>query len=188
LVPGTVEILKEAPMKAMLLSVLALVVLTGAVPRLHGQMQSGGQTQSTPSMIDMSGVKAAMKLQAPIDGFLTALNGEVDMRASEIVFDPGGTIKEHYHFGPGIRLLAAGELTLIDSETGQEQIVHPGEFFYESGARRHVVVNRGREPARVIVVELVPAGLKGPAMVSITRRRELEAAGAQLKDKICSVK
>lgn len=175
-------------MKAMLSSGLIAVALMAGPQWLHNQMQSGGQTQSGHPMIDMSGVKAAMKLQAPVDGFLTALNGEVDMRASEIVFDPGGTIKEHYHFGPGIRQLAAGELTLIDSETGQEQIVHPGEFFYESGARRHVVVNRGREPAIVIVVELVPAGLKGPAMVSITRRPELEATGAQLKDKICSVK
>ncbi len=175
-------------MKAMFFSLLAVITLMATVPRLHGQTQSSGQMQTGHSAIEMSGVKAAMKLQAPVDGFLTALNGKVDLRASEIVFDPGGTIKEHYHFGPGIRHLAAGELTLIDSETGQEQIVHAGEFFYESGTRRHIVVNRGKEPAKVLVVELVPTGLKGPAMVSIDRRPELETTGARLKENICETK
>lgn len=169
-------------MKGRLFSALVMVCLVAAVVRLNSQMQAGH------SAVEMTGVKAAMKLQAPVEGFLTALNGRVDMRASEIEFDPGGTIKEHYHFGPGIRQLLAGQLTLVDSETGTEQTVHAGEFFYESGTRRHIVVNRGKEPAKVAVVELVPAGLKGPAMVSIARRPELEANGTQLKYAICSAK
>lgn len=169
-------------MKTMFFRVLVVTALISTAVSLAGQMQAG------QSRVEISSVKSAMKLQAPVEGFLTALNGTVDMRASEIVFEPGGTIKEHYHFGPGIRHLVAGELTLIDSETGQEQMVRAGEFFYESGTRRHVVVNRGLEPARVVVVELVPAGLKGPAMVAIDRRPELETTGAAMKDKICAAK
>jgi hypothetical protein len=38
------------------------------------------------------------------------------------------------------------------------------------------------------VFELVPAGLKGPAMVPVARRPELEANGTRLKDEICSAK
>jgi quercetin dioxygenase-like cupin family protein len=174
--------MKEAPMKAMLLSVLALVVLTAAVARLNSQMQAGH------SAVEMTGVKAAMKFQAPVEGYMTALNGKVDMRASEIEIDPGGGLKEHYHYGPGIRHVLAGQLTLVDSETGKEQTVRAGEYFYESGARRHIAVNRGKEPVKEVVVELVPAGLKGPAMVPIDRRPELEANGTQLKDVICSEK
>jgi quercetin dioxygenase-like cupin family protein len=147
-----------------------------------------GQMPVTHSTVEMTGVKAAMKLQAPVEGFMTALNGKVDMRASEIEIDPEGGLKEHYHFGPGIRHVLAGELTLVDSETGTEQTIHAGEFFYESGARRHIAVNRGKESVKEVVVELVPAGLKGPAMVPIDRRPELEANGTQLKDAICSAK
>lgn len=169
-------------MKTMFFRVLIVTALIAPAALLAGQMHAG------QSSVEISSVKSAIKLQAPVEGFLTALNGTVDMRASEIVFEPGGTIKEHYHFGPGIRHLVAGELTLVDSETGHEQMVHAGEFFYESGTRRHVVVNRGLESAKVVVVELVPAGLKGPAMVAIDRRPELEATGAAMKDKICAAK
>ncbi|HVH71752.1 MAG TPA: hypothetical protein VNB49_11660 [Candidatus Dormibacteraeota bacterium] len=51
----------------------------------------------------MSGVTPAMKLQVPAEGFMTALNGKIDLRASEVEFQPGGEVKDHYHFGPGIR-------------------------------------------------------------------------------------
>lgn len=34
------------------------------------------------------------------------------MRAIEVDFEPGGTVKDHYHFGPGIRRVLSGELTL----------------------------------------------------------------------------
>jgi quercetin dioxygenase-like cupin family protein len=169
-------------MKGRFFGVVAVMCLVAAAARLNSQMQTGH------SAVEMSGVKAAMKLQSPIEGFLTPLNGKVDMRASEIEFDPGGTIKEHYHFGPGIRQVLAGQVTLVDSETGTEQTVRAGEFFYESGTRRHIVVNRGKEPAKVAVVELVPAGLRGPAMVPIARGPELEANGKQLQDAICSAK
>jgi quercetin dioxygenase-like cupin family protein len=169
-------------MKGRFFSALLVGCLLAAVVRLNSQMQAGH------SAVEMTGVKAAMKFQAPIEGFMTALNGKVDMRASEIEIDPGGGLKEHYHFGPGIRYVLAGQLTLVDSETGREQTVHAGEFFYESGARLHIAVNRGKEPVKEVVVELVPAGLKGPAMVPIDRRPELEADGTQLKDAICSAK
>jgi quercetin dioxygenase-like cupin family protein len=169
-------------MKDRFFSALLVVSLLVVVARLSSQMQPGH------SAVEMSGVKAAMKFQAPVEGFMTALNGKVDMRASEIEIDPGGGLKEHYHFGPGIRHVLAGQLTLVDSETGKEQTVRAGEYFYESGARRHIAVNRGKEPVKEAVVELVPAGLKGPAMVPIDRRPELEANGMQLKDVICSEK
>jgi len=142
-------------MKGRFFGALVAVCLLAAVVRLNSQMQAGHPA------VEMTGVKAAMKFQAPVEGFMTALNGKVDMRASEIEIDPGGGLKEHYHFGPGIRQVLAGQLTLVDSETGTEQTVRAGEFFYESGARRHIAVNRGKEPVKEVVVELVPAGLKG---------------------------
>jgi len=40
----------------------------------------------------MSGVKPSLKLQATVEGFMTALNGKVDLRATEVELEPGGTV------------------------------------------------------------------------------------------------
>jgi len=169
-------------MKARLLVVAALVCLAAAAARLDSQI-----TPSHPA-VEMTGVKAALKMQAPVEGFFTPLNGKLDLRASEVAIEPGGSIKDHYHFGPGIRRMLAGEVTLIFMDTKKEQVVHAGEYFYESGDVDVNAVNRGKEPAIILVVELVPAGLKGPAMVTLDRRAELAANGARLTGEICSTK
>jgi quercetin dioxygenase-like cupin family protein len=167
-------------MKTWFFVVGGLVCLGAAGSRLDSQM-----APSHPA-VEMTGVKAALKMQAPVEGFFTPLNGKLDLRASEVVIEPGGSIKDHYHFGPGIRRMLAGEVTLIFMETKKEQVVRAGEYFYESGDVDVNAVNRGKEPANILVVELVPAGLKGPAMVSLDRRAELAANGARLKGEICS--
>lgn len=66
-------------------------------------MRPNSQMPASHSTIEMSGVTPAMKLQVPAEGFMTALNGKIDLRASEVEFQPGGEVKDHYHFGPGIR-------------------------------------------------------------------------------------
>jgi hypothetical protein len=38
-----------------------------------------------------------MKFQAPVEGFMTALNGKFDMRASEIEYDPRTTLSDQPH-------------------------------------------------------------------------------------------
>jgi len=168
-------------MKVRILIVAALVCLVGAAARLDSQMPAG-------QMVEMSGMKPTLKLQVPVEGFFTPLNGKLDMRATEVDFEPGGGVKDHYHFGPGIRRVLAGEITLIFADTKKEQVVRAGEYFYESGDVNINGVNRGKEPAKVLVVELVPAGLKGSAMVPLARRAELAENGARLKAEICSAK
>jgi quercetin dioxygenase-like cupin family protein len=164
-------------------TVVAAVMLWAA-----GAVRLDSQTPTSHSTIEMSGVKPALKLQAPVEGFLTALNGKLDMRASEVEFEPGGGVKDHYHFGPGIRRVLAGELTLVDTEKGTEQVLRAGEFFYEAGDRNLPVYNRGKEPAKLLIVELVPAGWKASAMLPLARRAEAEQNGARLKELVCSAK
>ena len=144
------------------------------------------QAPTSQPSVEMTGVKAAMKLQTPVEGFFTPLNGKLDMRATEIEIEPGGAVKDHYHFGPGIRRMLAGEVTLIFVDTKKEQVVRAGDYFYESGDVDVNAVNRGKEPAKILVVELVPAGLKGSAMVPLARRAELVQNGSRLKEQICS--
>jgi len=66
--------------------------------------------------------------------------------------------------------------------------VHAGDYFYESGDVDIWASNRGAEPAKLLIVELVPAGLKGSAMVPLARRAELAENGSRLKEVICSAK
>jgi quercetin dioxygenase-like cupin family protein len=169
-------------MKGRLLVVAALVCLAAAAARLDSQMTA------SRSAVEMTGVKPALKMQIAVEGFFTPLNGKLDLRASEVEIEPGGSIKDHYHFGPGIRRMLAGEATLIFAETKKEQVVHAGEYFYEPGDVDIWAINRGKEPAKLLIVELVPAGLKGSAMVPLDRRAELAANGPRLKEEICSAK
>src|SRR6266496_4798077 len=91
------------------------------------------QTQpAAKPAVHMQGAKAAMKYEAPVEGFLTPLNGKVKMRATEVTFDPGAMIGDHLHAGPGIRFITSGELTFVE-ENGKENVVRTGEYFYESG-------------------------------------------------------
>jgi quercetin dioxygenase-like cupin family protein len=147
--------------------------------------RAAGQTPPSGPGVEMSGVKASLKLQAPVEGFMTALNGKVDLRATEVELQPGGTVKDHYHYGPGIRHVLAGELTLIYADTKKEQAVRAGEYFYEPGDVDIWAVNRGSVPAIWLAVELVPAGLKGSAMAPPAGRAELVASGARLKELVC---
>ena len=169
-------------MKAWVFVVAALVCLAAAAPRLDSQMPASHST------VGMTGVKAALKMQTPVEGFFTPLNSKLDLRATEVDIEPGGSIKDHYHYGPGIRRMLAGELTLTFEDTKKEQVVGAGEYFYEPGDVDITAVNSGKEPAKLLIVELVPAGLKGSAMVPLDRRAELAANGERLKQEICTAK
>jgi quercetin dioxygenase-like cupin family protein len=147
-----------------------------------------GQMSTGQSAVEMTGMKSAIKLQSPVEGFLTPINGKLDMRATEVEFEPGDGVRDHYHFGPGIRRVLAGELTLVYADTKKEQVVHAGEYFYEPGDIDIWTSNRGAEPAKLLIVELVPANLKSSAMVPLARRAELVESGSRLKKVICSAK
>src|SRR5260370_7752603 len=121
---------------------LAALAVLVAIPS-----RAAGQTPPSRPSVEMSGVKPSLKLQAPLEGFMTALNGKVDLRATEVELQPGGTVKDHYHFGPGIRRMLPGELTLIYADTKKEQVVPPGEDFYEPRDLHPWAVTRGSRPA-----------------------------------------
>jgi quercetin dioxygenase-like cupin family protein len=169
-------------MKSRLLLVAVLAFIMAGAVRL------GGQSSTAQSMVEMKGVKPSLKIQTPIEGFMAALNGKLDLRASEVEFEPGGEVRDHYHFGPGIRRVLDGELTLVYVGTGKEQLVRAGGYFYESGDVNIWAVNRGTRPARLLIVELVPANWKMSAMAPLSSRPELEESEARLKEAICSHK
>lgn len=154
-------------------------LLAAGVAALYGQMPA------SHSPVEMKGVKPAMKFEAPVEGFLKGVNGKLKLRASEVEFEPGGALGDHYHVGPGIRLVLAGELTVVDAATGKEQRVQAGGYFYEAGDASFRVQNRGAQPAKLLVMEILPASWQGTAMATMDRRAELEQEGIKLQKQLC---
>lgn len=160
------------------LSALATLLVVAPLPL-------GTQMPASHSPVEMSGLRPAMKFEAAVEGFLKPLNGKLKLRASEVDFEPGGKLGDHYHVGPGVRLVLAGELTVIDADSGKEQRVRAGEYFFEGGDRSFGVQNRTAQPARLLVVELLPATWQGTAMAPLARRGELEQEGVKLETQLC---
>ncbi len=144
----------------------------------------GGQAPTGHEAVQMQGVRPQMKFEAPVQGFLRPVNGKLKLRATEVVFEPGGVLGDHYHSGPGIRLVLEGEVTVAEAVT-VEKVAHAGEYFYESGDQSQRLQNRSTRPAKLLVVELLPGSWQGPAMVPLSRRPELEQLGGQLQELLC---
>lgn len=102
-------------------------------------------------------------MEMVVTGHLTELNGKYKLRATETTYSPGGFIGEHHHAGPGIRYVAAGELTYVQPD--KTTVYKAGQYFYESGDVTHSAYNKTDAPVKVINLELLPADWKGPTAI-----------------------
>jgi quercetin dioxygenase-like cupin family protein len=118
---------------------------------------------SAQQKVERKGVASTVKLDQAMSGYLTALNGKYKLVATEITFEPGGSLSDHHHVGPGIRYVASGELTLVGE--GKTTIYKAGEYFYESGDVTTAASNKGKTPTRIINFEILPADVKGGSVV-----------------------
>ena len=80
-------------MRRLRISFVAMMLLSTALGIAH----LDGQVLTTQSTIEMSGLKPAMKFEAPVAGFLEPLNGKLKLRATEVDFEPGAVLGDHYH-------------------------------------------------------------------------------------------
>ena len=134
-------------MKRLLISgLLALLYVTNSVAQDAWKLERKDQETKT-------------KLEAVVSGYVAELNGKYKLRVSEATFKPGGYVGEHQHAVPGMRYVAAGELTF--NEAGKTTIYKAGDTFYESGAVTNSVQNKGKVPAVVIITEIIPVDWKG---------------------------
>jgi len=108
--------------------------------------------------VDVNGIKVSVKLEAPVSGYLTELNGKYKLRATEFIIEPGGYVGDHHHIGPGIRLVSSGELAFV--QDGKTTIYKTGDYFYESGAESHSARNNTSVPVVLVNFELMPADWK----------------------------
>ena len=116
------------------------------------------------AQVEMSGIKAAVKLEEPVSGHLEALNGQYKLRASEVTIEPGGKLGVHHHAGPGIRYVIAGEVTFVQG--GKATVYKPGQYFFESGDIAHTAHNAGKAPLRMIFFEILPVSWSGASVIA----------------------
>ncbi|MGH8634159.1 MAG: cupin domain-containing protein [Burkholderiales bacterium] len=100
-----------------------------------------------------------IKLEVVVSGYLADINGKYKLRISEATFQPGGYVGDHQHSGPGMRYIAAGELTVV--EAGKTTTYKAGESFYESGSVTNKAQNNGKVPTVLITTEILPVDWKG---------------------------
>jgi quercetin dioxygenase-like cupin family protein len=129
---------------------LALLLATAWVPAL--------------AQVESHGISAKLKIEEKVYGHLEELNGKYKLRATEVSFAPGGKLGPHHHAGPGLRYVAAGEVTFV--EGGKATVYKAGQYFYESGDIVHTGENRARKPLRIIFFEILPAGWSGGSVIA----------------------
>src|SRR5437868_8968903 len=92
------------------------------------------------SQVASQSVTAKVKLEETVYGHLEELNGKYKFRASEVTFAPGAKPGPHHDAGPGVRYVAACEVTFL--EGGKATVYKTGDFFYESGDIVHTAEDK----------------------------------------------
>jgi quercetin dioxygenase-like cupin family protein len=138
------------------------------LPLMAFAMQSGkarAQTQNNLVRVDTKGLVAKIKFEAPLDGFLTDINGKYKLRVTELTLAAGGQVGEHNHVGPGIRQVTSGYMTYV---LPKETIVYgPGDFFFETGDVNHTVFNKTDAPMVHVLFEILPVDHSGPSLIPV---------------------
>lgn len=109
--------------------------------------------------LETKNFNSKIKLEQVVSGYLAGLNSKYKLRISEVTFQPGGYVGEHHHAAPGMRYVAAGELTFLTG--GKTTIYKAGDTFYESGNVTHTAQNKGKVPLVIIITEIIPVDWKG---------------------------
>ena len=133
-------------------TLLLLVALLSRADRLVAQEK-----------VEARGITAEIKLEEVTFGHLTELNGKFKMRATEFTFAPGSYLGVHHHVGPGVRYILSGELTF--TEGGRVTVYKAGEYYFETGNLAHTAENKTDQPLRILIVEILPNGWTGPAVI-----------------------
>jgi quercetin dioxygenase-like cupin family protein len=113
--------------------------------------------------VERKGTSGKVKHEEVVSGYLTNLNGKYKLRVSENTFEPGGYVGDHHHSGPGLRVVTAGEFTLV--QAGKTTIKKVGDTFYEAGDVSIAVQNKGKVPAVLLNFEILPADWKGSSNI-----------------------
>lgn len=139
--------------------ILVLILAVGIVMGALGHQLLNAQPAVSPIAVESKGLHSTIKFEQVLSGHLTDVNGKYKLRIGEVVLDPEGYVSEHQHRGPGIRVITADELTIV--ENGKTRVYKTGDYFLEPGNITNAANNKGKVPLTNLQFELLPADLKG---------------------------
>ena len=125
----------------------------------------GSGIANAQQKVEVKGQSSKVKLNQVVSGYLSELNGKYQLRVGETTFEPGGSIGQHHHAGPGIRCITVGELTFVSD--GKTTIYKAGDCFYESGDVGHTARNATDKPLVLLNFEILPASLSGGSAMPV---------------------
>jgi quercetin dioxygenase-like cupin family protein len=131
----------------------------------HGERSCQGVAGKTGCEIyrwelrrETAGAASALRAALTLDP-----RGAYLIRCDRVDFPPDGIAYTHTHRGPGIRCLLAGEIRIRVS--GNEELVRPGEAWFEAGPDPVLALASEREPTAFARVMVLPAELRGKSSI-----------------------
>jgi quercetin dioxygenase-like cupin family protein len=139
--------------------ILVLILAVGIVMGALGHQLLNAQPAASPIAVPSKGQTSKINFEQVLSGYLTDVNGKYKLRASEVRVEPEGYVGDHQHRGPGIRLITAGEQTVVAN--GKSTVYKAGDYYLEAGDVTTAAYNKGKVPLTLLQFELLPADLKG---------------------------
>ena len=84
---------------------------------------------------------------------------------AEYVIAPGALLPLHKHPYPRFAYVLQGTLEVTDKDTNQTFTYKPGDVVVEVIDQRHLGQNKGTDAVRLLVLDTVPADVKGNVVV-----------------------
>lgn len=121
--------------------------------------------------LDLASVEAPLHLGEGIRSEIVEINDVPTLenlddwliRCDSVLFPTGGTAVPHSHFGPGIRCIRNGKLTLSTDKVSKDY--RPGDAWFEPGGQAVWAEACTQEYTRFIRVLLLPKELKGKSSI-----------------------
>ena len=126
-----------------------------AIPAPNGFVSTGLSRGSFPDAIDID-----FRIKGHHGMTVVHVDDPTQMVMARITVAPGGALPWHTHPGPALVTLAAGELTIVDSEACQVHHYGAGSSFIDAGQGHvHTAFNAGSVETLIYVTYLdVPVG------------------------------
>jgi quercetin dioxygenase-like cupin family protein len=105
------------------------------------------------------------------------------MRCDRVDFPLGGIAYTHTHRGPGIRCLLTGEIRIRCG--GTEQVVKPGEAWFESGPEPVLALASEREATAFARLMILPDALRGKSSIRYVNAEDADKPKTQRYQVFC---
>ena len=126
-----------------------------------GTASAAGATSASAATAPAPGPVVTPVADALVPGPIRiARKATSDVLTARIDFQPGDSTGWHFHPGPVLVQVAAGEITLSHAEHGRcvSRVITAGSGFFEQPGAIHVADNRGKDPATVLATFVLPQG------------------------------